>query len=166
MLNPRSTKSRHPCQQTMPSTGLIAQSIRDPQLREAFDNRYQSVQHLAWAESQVRRTIKAMIKEARVLPDPDATTDHNAVVAAVRGSTSRIPPSPPPALGNLSNAQFRAQVNSRPAMTRVSDLASLMRRAGEGIWGSTPQKDWPPCGLEGDVHRRMRRTDDSLMTQH
>jgi hypothetical protein len=39
--------------------------------------------------------------------DPDATADHDAVAAAVRGASGKASPEPPPNFGNMTDAELR-----------------------------------------------------------
>src|SRR5262249_9180392 len=70
---------------------LIAEGLINPQLRDAFDHAYDGPQQRRRADSPVSRTLQRMRSEAASMPDPDTTADVAAVIAAVRGASSRAP---------------------------------------------------------------------------
>jgi hypothetical protein len=57
----------------------------------------------------LKRATRAVIKSAESHRpiDPDATAEHDAVAAAVRGSSGKASPEPPPNFGNMSDAELR-----------------------------------------------------------
>lgn len=89
---------------------LNAQADANPKLNEIFQNRYAN-------EALYDRTVKALQKEFTKryskLPDRAATEDVEAVAAAVRGSSNRLPEGRAPAYGNQSNAEFRKSVKEK-----------------------------------------------------
>jgi hypothetical protein len=56
----------------------------------------------------LRRAIFAVEKRGRAHRpvDPDATADHDAVAAAVRGSSGKASPEPPPNFGNMTDKEL------------------------------------------------------------
>jgi hypothetical protein len=85
---------------------FAAESLIDPQLRDAFDHRYDSPQHLKRANHLVDKARQRMISAARSQPDPEATANRYAVAAAVRGASGIAPPEKPPRYGDMSEAEF------------------------------------------------------------
>jgi ElaB/YqjD/DUF883 family membrane-anchored ribosome-binding protein len=88
---------------------LIAESKLNPALTTAFDNRYQSKEHLRAANRQVKKSFDKLLKAAKAAPDPQATEDRWAVAAAVRGTSTKIPERGPVKYGDLNDAEFAAE---------------------------------------------------------
>lgn len=91
-------------------TWLMAESVRNKELRQAFDNRYSSPQAKHWAESRFKRAMQRLYKAAQSVPDRQATEDRAAVTAAVRGASSTAPPERPPNYGAMNDAEFKAEL--------------------------------------------------------
>lgn len=86
---------------------LDGRAKRDPKLQNAYLNR--QANPAAWAK--VEKMLGAEISgKFSKLPDPDATSDKEAVAAAVRGASTKAPPEKPPNLGQLSNPEYRKKV--------------------------------------------------------
>lgn len=88
---------------------ITAEAALNHQLRQAFDNRYQSPQHLRAANKLIEKSMRNLLKAAKAEPDREATLDRAAVAAAVRG-TSRPPPDRPIKYGDLSDGEFRKEL--------------------------------------------------------
>jgi hypothetical protein len=91
-------------------TWLMAESIRNPELRKAFDNRYSSPEAKHWAESRFKKAMQNLSKAAKSFPDRAATEDRAAVSAAVRGASGAMPEERPPNYGAMNDAQFKAEL--------------------------------------------------------
>lgn len=89
---------------------FAAEANMNPQLRDAFDKRYEFAQHRRQYEKLADKAMGRLMKSARSQPDPEVTADKMAVVAALKGaSSSQAPPDPPVRYGDLTDGQFAAE---------------------------------------------------------
>jgi hypothetical protein len=90
---------------------LTERALNDERLRETFDNRYRSPQHLRRAEQVVDRLLSDLSRAAKTAPDPEATAVRAAVTAAIRGASTRtLPPEKAPDYGQMSDGEFRQEL--------------------------------------------------------
>jgi hypothetical protein len=85
---------------------LISESQLNPQLIAAFDNRNNSAEHNRRYQRIERKVLERLFNDAKRQPDPEATADRYAVVAAMRGGTGQPAPDKPVKYGELSQAEF------------------------------------------------------------
>jgi hypothetical protein len=86
---------------------LRAEAMLNPELRKAFDERYQSGAHQRRAEKVIRNVVQKMQQEIRSEPDPSLTADRMAVAAAVRGGGRYVPSGDkPPDYSNMTPQEF------------------------------------------------------------
>ena len=89
---------------------LYSQYAMDDELKEAWDNkRNENGEVNAAARAVVNRALKKMVQEARKVPtreDLIATEDREAVTAAVRGASSKMPPAKAPNLSRMNDQEF------------------------------------------------------------
>ena len=89
---------------------LAAEANLNPQLRHAFDMRYESP---AWTQHYEKLVDKAMYKllaSAKSQIDQNVTEDKYAVVAALKGaSSSTAPPDGPVRYGDLTDSEYSAE---------------------------------------------------------
>lgn len=83
------------------------QAKADPRLANAWLNRKNDPQKFAKVVNGLGRKLQERFAK---LPDKQATEDHAAVAAAVRGASTKAPEGQPPKFGNLSNADFAKEV--------------------------------------------------------
>lgn len=83
----------------------------DPVFLKTMNNRYTDETSTHRAEHLAKKMIKQLYEEVRSLPDQGATEDRELVASAVRGTSAKAPPSPPPNYGNMSDGEFKADVN-------------------------------------------------------
>lgn len=89
---------------------LLERRVTDEKLVELWDHRHDSPEskwlYVRYLQQNVMRDYE---REIRSLPDKDASEDRELVTWAVKnGSTGKIPESPPPNLGRMNTAEFRA----------------------------------------------------------
>lgn len=89
---------------------ITAEAMLNPALREAFDNRHQSPQHLRRAEKMVGKAMERLLGSAKAEPDREVTSDKLAVAAAVRGASYKLQPEAPVRYGDLTDAEFKAEL--------------------------------------------------------
>jgi hypothetical protein len=91
---------------------LTAESVSNPELRQAFDNRYRTKAHERAAERMVRKAMESLREAARHEPDEDATSSKLAVAAHLKSaSTNKLPPEPPVRYGDITDAELDKQWN-------------------------------------------------------
>lgn len=88
---------------------LVAEYNMNPELQQAWDNRFSSGEAGEACKKLVGAALKRLAASARSMPDRDATEDRNAVTQAVRGSNTRAPENRPPSYGRMTNAEFEAE---------------------------------------------------------
>jgi hypothetical protein len=90
---------------------FASEVMKDPRLKDAWDNRLRSEQHWRRADRLIEDSTRKLMKFLKSQPDPDVTADKAAVVAALKsGSISKAPPEPPPVrYGDLTDGEFRAE---------------------------------------------------------
>jgi hypothetical protein len=89
---------------------LTAESVTNQRLVEAFDHRYDSAEAARRADKMVKKAREKFLAAAKKEPDPQATADRAAVTWAVRNTTTVAPPAPPVRYGDLTDAEFEAEV--------------------------------------------------------
>jgi hypothetical protein len=81
------------------------------ELKQAWDNRYASAEHQDHFKWALKHTLKKLSKEARdaaaLAAGSDVYESRMAVAAAMRGGSGSPPPSKPPDIGKMSDAEFR-----------------------------------------------------------
>jgi hypothetical protein len=85
---------------------LIAMATLNPQLAQAFDNRGQNPQAYA---RMLKKAHASIMASAKAMPDAAATSDRNAVAAAVRGTSTKHYVDPPPKYGDMTDAEFQKE---------------------------------------------------------
>jgi hypothetical protein len=90
-------------------TWLMAESIRNPQLRKAFDERYSSPEAKHWAETRFKKAMFSLYKAARSVPDRQATEDRAAITAWMTRGAGKAPEPAPPNYGAMTDAEFTAE---------------------------------------------------------
>jgi len=85
---------------------LMSEAMANPQLREAFDTRFNSKDHLRRFERIAEKMEQKLLRAARAEPDQQATADRAAVAAAVRATSSKIPEKGPVRYGDMDDATF------------------------------------------------------------
>jgi hypothetical protein len=88
---------------------LLAEYTINKEFAAAWDNRYSSEQAIEHARKVTERVLKALEKAARDVPRPEdllATEDREAVTAAVRGASRRVPESKLPNFNLMSDAEY------------------------------------------------------------
>ena len=93
---------------------LLSEAALNPRLAEAWDHRRDSKEHQVYAVSALKRAFKEMRKAVDRMPDPHATEDRAAVVAAMRGASNRAPPAENSAsyerrLSQMNQKEFEAE---------------------------------------------------------
>jgi hypothetical protein len=88
---------------------LLAESVTNPQLRAAFDNRYDSPDNERRAVRLIKKAQDRFIASAKSEPDRQARGEREAVAWAVRNSMSAAPPAPPVRYCDLNDAEFTAE---------------------------------------------------------
>ena len=83
------------------------QAEKDPRIREAFNQR--EANPTAY-KKVVAALNKQFASENKGRIDPNATEDAAAVNAALRGSQTTAPETPPPDLSKLSNGEYREKI--------------------------------------------------------
>jgi hypothetical protein len=79
----------------------------DPELHEAWDNKHESPEAMRWCRRCVRHAMERLYKAAKHVPDPHATADKGAIVAAMtRGNRGPVYETPPD-LSNMCDPEFR-----------------------------------------------------------
>jgi hypothetical protein len=80
----------------------------DPAQRAALEQYGRRLGLALNAPEIIRRATREVVKraEAHKLIDEQATADHDAVAAAVRGASGKAQPEPPPNFGNMSDKQL------------------------------------------------------------
>jgi hypothetical protein len=91
---------------------FVSEALLDSRLRDCWDYRDSpqlTPAQRVMAANYIEGKLKQLRRAVASMPDPAATEDRAAVVAAVTrdGSAGRIPAEPPPDLTRLSNAEFR-----------------------------------------------------------
>lgn len=98
-------------------TWLIAEAMRNPDLRAMWDNRNNRALPASTRQQiamRINGTLGRLYKEAHQLPDPEATSDRDLIVQAVRrGAGERNMPDPPPLYGLMSDREFRSEVKQK-----------------------------------------------------
>ena len=78
-------------------------AAHNPEIAQAFDNRGQNPAAYTRA---MRKLQDRIVQDAKSMPDPQATGDKLAVVAAMRSATTRAPQERPPDYGAMNDAEF------------------------------------------------------------
>jgi hypothetical protein len=90
-------------------TWLDSKANSDPRLQELWLQRAENPRAMKSALNKLAAEFHETYGKVSKV-DEEATVDHAAVAQAVRLSGAKIPPSPPPNLGRMSNAEFRQHV--------------------------------------------------------
>ena len=86
---------------------FASKALKDPRLREAWDNRLRSEQHWRRADKLIEDSTRGLMKFLRNQIDTDVTSDKMAVAAALKGaSSSTAPPEGPVRYGDLTDREF------------------------------------------------------------
>src|SRR5262249_31628175 len=97
--------------------GWIADIARsDARVQAAWQNRQADPQTYQRA---VKELAQRFYQEHGKLPDPEATADREAVTAAVRGASAKVPEGKTPAYGRMSDDDFRKSVGDQFGFTPV-----------------------------------------------
>jgi hypothetical protein len=96
---------------------LWSEYAANPELKQAWDHRYSSEEAKQRAHQTVRQAFKRMRAEAKMAPDPAATEDREAVTAAVRGASTRVPEAKAPDFRGMSNSEYREAVRKSYGFT-------------------------------------------------
>ena len=84
---------------------LIKQANKDRRLDQAFNERDTNPQKWSAVETELKKKFH---KVASQMIDKEATDDRNAVAAAVKGASTKVPADPPPDFSTMSAAEFQA----------------------------------------------------------
>jgi len=90
---------------------LLAAAAKDSRVLWLWNHRNNpqlSPQTRAQIAGQLRAVRDRGVAEARHLPDPIATADRDAVVAAMRGASGPVGPEPAPAFGHMTDKELNA----------------------------------------------------------
>jgi hypothetical protein len=88
---------------------LLAEAIKDPQLREIWDHRNNTALDPTTRTriaSYLKGVQQKLYRAARSVPDPEATADREMVIQAMRGAGGKITADPPPNLGRMTDKQL------------------------------------------------------------
>jgi hypothetical protein len=88
------------------SIALMA-AAHDPNVAQAFDRRGADPRTYA---RLMRRIGDGILADAKRMPDREVTGDVAAVVAAMRGASSKAAPERPPDYGAMNDAEFRKEL--------------------------------------------------------
>jgi hypothetical protein len=80
-------------------------------MRDTFDRRFDSKDHMRRFEKMQSRMELALLRAAKAEPDQAVTADRYMVAAAVRGTGSAPPPRPPVKYGELNDAEFKKELS-------------------------------------------------------
>ena len=95
---------------TLVEAWMDAQARTDPRLASAWQNRAANPKQF---DRVLQGLGKNFQKKFSSLPDKNATEDREAVTAAVRGASTKVPEGKAPAFGNMSNAEYRKSVKDQ-----------------------------------------------------
>ena len=91
---------------TFVESWMDAQARQDPRLAAAWAQRHDNPKQFA----KVKETLgRQFAKKYGKLPDKQATEDREAVTAAVRGASTRVPEGKAPDYSKMSPAEFQAE---------------------------------------------------------
>ena len=88
---------------------FASEAIKDPRLRDAWDNRLRSEQHWRRADKLLENSTFKLMKFLRSQIDADVTTDKMTVAAALKGASGTPPPEGPVRYGDLTDREFAAE---------------------------------------------------------
>lgn len=89
---------------------LDSRARKEPRLQQAWLQKEANPQQWGRIRSQLGREFK---KKFEKMPDPSATEDRNAVVAAVRGSSNKAPADTPTNYSRMSTAEYRNSIREQ-----------------------------------------------------
>lgn len=89
---------------------LDARARKDSRLQQAWLQKDANPRQWGRIKSELGREFK---KKFDKMPDRQVTEDREAVVAAVRGASTKVPPDQPVKMGSMSNAEARQHVRQQ-----------------------------------------------------
>jgi hypothetical protein len=86
---------------------------KDPAINETWNNRRENPAAYSRMVEKLNGDLQLHVEQQRQkFMSKEAAADHAAVAMAVRDSSAKRPPEPPPNLGRMSDAEFRVYKQS------------------------------------------------------
>jgi hypothetical protein len=91
---------------------LMAESLATPGIKEAFDSRHDSAEHLRQWQRAEKKMLSRLAADAKKIPDQELTADRLAVVQSMRGG-GHPPAEKPVDVANMPESDFRAMLRNK-----------------------------------------------------